>query len=276
MQRIAVELLAFGHLDDFPEIHHRDAVGDVFNHRQVVRNEEVGELEFVFELREQIDDLGLDRDVQRRDRLVQHHELGLKGERPGDADALPLAPGKLVRVAIQVGRVEAHFHQDFLDAVAAFGFGSDTVDPQPFLDDPADGHAGIQGAERILKDDLHIAAELPQRRARAVGDVFAAKVNRAARRFVQAQQRAADRRFAAAAFADESQRFAGLDGERDVIHGVDVSHHALQQPLPHRKVLFQVADFQQWWRRWGGHGAGLNIGGSRPGGNARYAWASVG
>ena len=63
-------------------------------------DEEVGELQLLPQLLEQVDDLGLDRDVERRDRLVADDEVRRRGERPGDADALALAAGELVRVAV--------------------------------------------------------------------------------------------------------------------------------------------------------------------------------
>ena len=52
-----------------------------------------------FRSSEQIDDLRLDRDVERRDRLVADDQLRLAGQRAGDADALALAAGELVRIA---------------------------------------------------------------------------------------------------------------------------------------------------------------------------------
>ena len=56
--------------------------------------------EAVLQILEQVDDLRLDRHVERRDRLVADDELRLAGERPGDADALALAAGELVRIAV--------------------------------------------------------------------------------------------------------------------------------------------------------------------------------
>ena len=41
----------------------------------------------------------LHRDVERRDRLVQHDHSRRERQRPGDADALALAAGELVRIA---------------------------------------------------------------------------------------------------------------------------------------------------------------------------------
>ena len=53
---------------------------------------------------QQVDDLRLDRDVQRRDRLVADDEVRVQRERAGDADPLALAAGELVRVAVAASR----------------------------------------------------------------------------------------------------------------------------------------------------------------------------
>ena len=65
------------------------------------------EAEVLLELAQEVEDLRLDRDVQRRDRLVGDHQLGLQRERPCDADALSLAAGELVRVAVVMLGVES-------------------------------------------------------------------------------------------------------------------------------------------------------------------------
>ena len=54
-----------------PSLHHQHAVGDRAHHAQVVRDEQVGDAEPVAEIGEQIEDLGADRDVERRHRLVE-------------------------------------------------------------------------------------------------------------------------------------------------------------------------------------------------------------
>ena len=64
---------------------------------------------------EQVDHLRLDRHVERGDRLVGDEQLGLQGQRAGDADALALAAGELVRVAVVVLGVEADDLEQLLD-----------------------------------------------------------------------------------------------------------------------------------------------------------------
>ncbi len=93
-------------LDDLAEVHDRHPVADVLDHRQVVGDEQVGQPEPRPQVGQQVEDLGLDRHVERGDRLVADDELGLDRERAGDADALALAAGELVRIALDVVRVE--------------------------------------------------------------------------------------------------------------------------------------------------------------------------
>ena len=66
-------------------MHHRDVVGQVLDYRQVVRDEQVGEPEPVLQVEQQVDDLGLDGNVQCRNRLIAHDEFRLDSERTGNA-----------------------------------------------------------------------------------------------------------------------------------------------------------------------------------------------
>ena len=76
MTRRIVEFICWGLLDDPPEVHDRHAVAHVLHNRQVVRDEEVGEPHRLLELDEQVDDLRLDRHVERRGRLIAYDECG--------------------------------------------------------------------------------------------------------------------------------------------------------------------------------------------------------
>ena len=97
MERVLVDGVGRPELHDLAQVHDRDPVGDVADDAEVVGDEEVGEAELLLQVLEQVEDLGLDRDVERRDGLVGDDQLRVQGERPGDADALALAAGELVR-----------------------------------------------------------------------------------------------------------------------------------------------------------------------------------
>ena len=61
-------------LDDAAEVHHADAVGDVVDDGEVVRDEEVGEAERALQVAHQVQHLRLHRHVERRRRLVADEE----------------------------------------------------------------------------------------------------------------------------------------------------------------------------------------------------------
>ena len=81
-------------------MHDGDAVADVFHDPQVVRDEEVGQLELALEVLEQVDDLRLNRHVQGRNGLVGDDEVRVDRERPRETDSLPLAARKLMRIRL--------------------------------------------------------------------------------------------------------------------------------------------------------------------------------
>src|SRR5579863_2943280 len=91
MEGIDVEFLAVGNLDELADVHDRDAGRDMTHDREIVCDEEVGQPELLLEFLQQVDDLRLNRDVQRRNGLVANDELRPYRERSGDADALTLA-----------------------------------------------------------------------------------------------------------------------------------------------------------------------------------------
>src|SRR5206468_7834808 len=99
MPRLGEERALLGELYDLAEIHYRHARGDVLHHREIVCDEDVGEAELALQVLQQVDHLRLDRDIERRYRLVAHDEARLDRERPRDADALALAARELVRIA---------------------------------------------------------------------------------------------------------------------------------------------------------------------------------
>src|SRR5689334_19912690 len=66
MRRRAEQCLGVSQLYDRTEIHDRNAVRDVPDEAQVVRDEENGEVEALLQLEQQVDDLRLYRHIERR------------------------------------------------------------------------------------------------------------------------------------------------------------------------------------------------------------------
>src|SRR5262249_61472855 len=67
----------------------------------------------------------------------------------------------------------------------------------------------------------------------------------AAGRIDGAQDATRRRGLAAAAFADQAQRLAFLDGEVDTVDGPHVAHHALEEALGDGEVLLQAPNVEQ-------------------------------
>ena len=134
---------------------------------------------------------------------------GLQDHRPGDADPLALAARELVRVAVDHLRQEAGPGHHVLDPRPDLGAAeARLVGDQRLGDDVADGHARVERGERVLEDDLHRAPVPPQRLAAEPREIVAEPDHAARGRLDQAQDRAAERRLAAAGLADHAERLA--------------------------------------------------------------------
>src|ERR1700687_1057248 len=148
-------------------------------------DEEIGQAEVALQLCEKVDDLRAHADVESRNGFIAHHELGTQGESAGDADALTLSAGEFVRVASTGGFVEADGTQEFGDASAEVElrstgqpraavptwavFTRNSVDDQGLGDDVFHPKAGIERGERVLKNNLQVAAKAAHRRSAAEG-----------------------------------------------------------------------------------------------------------
>ena len=140
---------------------------------EVVRDEDVGQAELPLEILEQIEDLRLHRDVERRDRLVADDELRVHRERARDADPLPLAARELVREAIEVLGVQADDLEELLDAPLALGGRPDAVELERLADDEPDPLARVERRVRVLEDHHHVRAGAGASRVARARDVAA-------------------------------------------------------------------------------------------------------
>jgi len=242
---VPVQLPGVGHLRHLAQVHDGHPVRDVLHDREVVRDEEVGEVELRLQPLQQVDDLRLDGDVQRRDRLVADDEGRVHRQRPRDADALPLAARELVRVAVGEVGVHAHHPQQLLDALLALLAAREAVDVQGLAHDVAHGLPGVQRGEGILKDHRHLAAHTAHAAAGEPGQLLALELDRAGGRLQEADDRAAQRRLATARLADQAQGLALLDLQVDAVHGAHPGHRPLEDAGGDREVLLETANLDQ-------------------------------
>src|SRR5438093_3451743 len=109
-------------LDDPAEVHHGDTMADVLDHREIVRDKKVRQVELALEIDEQVDDLGLHRDIERRHRLVADDELRPRRKRTRDPEALALSAGKFVRISRHLVGAQADSFEKRYHAVADFRY----------------------------------------------------------------------------------------------------------------------------------------------------------
>ena len=92
--------------------------------------------------------------IQSGDGLVGNDELRLHDQGAGNADALALAAGELMRVAVGVLTVQADALEQGDDLVMALlGVSAQVVDVDALADDVADGHTGVQARVGVLRSE---------------------------------------------------------------------------------------------------------------------------
>src|ERR1700730_1701697 len=148
----AVQVLDLGHLDDLAEVHHSDAIADVLHHGEVVGDEDIREPEFALQVLEQVDDLRLDGDVERRHRLITDDELRVQRKRSSDADALPLASREFGGKPVVVLGVESDNLHEPLHTLPALCAACDVVDGQGVADDRSHPSPGVERTYWALED----------------------------------------------------------------------------------------------------------------------------
>ena len=182
-------------------------------------DEEIGQVELGLQVLEQIDDLGLDRDVEGGHGLVTDDQLGIEGEGPGDADTLALAAAELVRVTVVEVGVQTHHPQQLLDPRVLGLAVHDLEVGERLGDDVADRHPGIERGEGILEDHLEMLALLAQALAAQPGELDAVEDHPARGGRGELGEHAGERRFAASGLTDQPHRLPGPDLEADAVNG---------------------------------------------------------
>src|SRR5690242_5247437 len=208
-------------LDDATEVHDDDAVRQEANDAKIVTDEKIREIERGLELHEEVQNLRLDRYVERRDGFVANEKLGPYRECSRDADPRALTARELMRIAAHQRGVEPDAIQHRAYVLAALSRRDQPVRHRCFTDDVDDAHSRIQRRVRILKDHLQLQLLLARLRRGEVAKRRATPVTFASRQRQQSRGKAAECRFAAPRLADEADDFAGQHGEIDVVDGAN-------------------------------------------------------
>ena len=147
----------FHHL---PRIHDGDAAGGFRDHAHVVGDQDQRHAALLLKVEQKVQDLLLDRHVQRGRRLVGDQQARVAGDRHGDHHALVHAAGKLVRERRQPAfrRRDADLLEQFDRPPAAVGPAQLLMHLQAFHDLEADGEAGVEAGHGFLEHHGHVLA----------------------------------------------------------------------------------------------------------------------
>jgi hypothetical protein len=214
-----------------PGIHHRDAVSLAGHHAEVMRDEHHPHPLRRAQIAEQVEDLRLHRDIERRGRLIRDQHAGAERDGHGDQHALPHAARELMRVVIHAARRigDLHPREQRYRPLPRRAAADGQMGPQHLGDLLAHGEDRVEAGQRVLENHAD-ARTAPAAQFRWwQGQQILALEQRlagddAAGLGQQAKRGGKGDRLARAALADDCQRFSGADGKRDVL---DQAHRAL-------------------------------------------------
>ena len=163
MERVAEERRHVGLLDDLAGVHDRHAVAHLGDDAEVVGDQDDRRPGLVAQVAHQVEDLGLDRHVERGRRLVGDEQLGLAGEGHRDHHALRHAARQLVREGLQAPlRVGDADHPEQLERARLGDLALDVaMDLQDLFDLLTDVPDRVERRGRLLEDHRDpVAADL--------------------------------------------------------------------------------------------------------------------
>ena len=155
-------------LDDLSLTHDDHVVGDAPHDVEIVGDEQHRHAEPFLQVLEQLEDLRLHGDVERRRRLVGDQKIGTIGERHGDHHPLSLPAGELVGIGAKpLRRIDDADLGQKLDDLRRRDGGAPVVERDDLADLPLDRVERIERRHRLLKhhgDGVNRASRAIRRR----------------------------------------------------------------------------------------------------------------
>jgi hypothetical protein len=236
-------------LDGPAGIHHHHPVGHLGDDAEVMGDEQDRHPELLLQATHQVEDLGLDGDVEGGGRLVGDQQARIAAQRHGDHHALPHAAGELVRVAARARRRlgDADERQRLDRLRPGRTTGCAPMRDDGFGDLVADRKDGIEAGHRLLEDHrdlvaadgVHLLAGQCEQVAAPIENSPAGDPSGRARH--QSHDGEAGDGLARAGFSHHGERLALVEVEADAVDGsrntfVALEIHAevddLEQPPP--------------------------------------------
>ena len=147
----------------------------------------------------------------------------MEQDRSGKTDALPLAAGQLMGIAVEMIGAQTDLFEDLEYHTHPLTLASNLLDGERFHENIADMHAAVQRRIRVLKDHLHPAAHGAQLPWAELCDIRSVYCDRALGRVQKPDQRPPERGLAAARFTHKSIGFAPVEFQGNVVYRFDVA-----------------------------------------------------
>ena len=102
MGRIGKNLLCWCKLYQVAEVHYTNHLAYVLHALQIMRDIEVGKVETLLQIPQQVQNLGPDGHIKRRNRFIQHYQVRVQGQGACNGDPLSLSTTELMRIVRQI------------------------------------------------------------------------------------------------------------------------------------------------------------------------------
>jgi len=226
--RVRVGGAGWTDLDDPAQIHDRNDIAEIFDHGQIVGNEQHGQAPLVANVEQEIEYLGLNGDIERRDTFIGNEEIRIKGKGPGNPDSLALPAGEFVGIAAHVLRLQPDLFKEAGHPVGPVSRRTDAMGGEAFSNDGPDPEARIERSDRILEDDLHSASEGTHASGIKGQHVLAIEDEAARTGLDQPEQGTPEGGLAGTGFANEADDAAPGQIQIDILDSIDRSPIALE------------------------------------------------
>ena len=247
MRRAVINRLHRANLHHLTQIHHQHPVRDELHHIEVMRDEHKGQIKFRLKVHQQVQNLRLDRFIQRRNRLIQNHQPRLQGQRPGNIHPLPLPTRQFMRVAPgKLRRRQPHRRQQIPRPLTRLTR-AHAMHLRRESDAVLNRQARVQRGIAVLKHHLHLPPIIAQRNAARARLTHRLAIKHHAARIKpqQLHQKPRGGGFAAAALPHNAERLALHHLKAHPIHGAHSRHGIAKQPPLDREMLGQAAKREQ-------------------------------
>ena len=158
MHRILENIQYFSFFHNISGIHNNHVICHLCNDAQVMRDQHDGHIHFLFQLAHLIQNLCLNRYIQRSRRLICDQQLRITYQSHCNHDTLTHTTGKLVRIAFHDffrSRNTNQFYH-FQSFCSCFFFCCICMEKNTFHDLMSDFEYRIQRSHRLLEDHCNI------------------------------------------------------------------------------------------------------------------------